>query len=182
MLTEPFAPIETPRLRLRCVASEDAAATSALMTEFVSKWLASWPTPFTPERASQRIELAREAARRKDMIPCKITVKETGQLVGWITLARSESDERRGALGYWLGEQYHGQGFAREALAALLLDGFRLLDLDVIEAGAQPENAGSFAVMRACGMIEAGKRMVHAPSRNRDELCLFYEMNRSVTV
>ena len=54
-------------------------------------------------------------------------------------------------------------------------------DLNVIEAGAQPENAVSFAVMRWCGMTPAGERMVFAPARERDELCLLYEKVRPAT-
>lgn len=182
MPTEPFAPIETSRLRLRCVTVEDAAATSALMSEAVARWLASWPMPFTQQMARRRIGDVRAAARRNNMLPCAITIKETGQLTGWIILARCEDAASRGALGYWLGEPYQGQGFGREALGALLANGFGLLDLDVIEAGAQPENAGSFNVMQACGMTKAGSRMVYAPSRGRDELCLFYEIRRSAVV
>ncbi len=36
-----FAPMETKRLRLRCVESRDAVATSELMTPMVSGWVAS---------------------------------------------------------------------------------------------------------------------------------------------
>jgi ribosomal-protein-alanine N-acetyltransferase len=105
-------------------------------------------------------------------------MKDTGALAGWITLERRKGELRRGALGYWLGEAYHGRGFAREALVAVVRAGFGLLDVDVIEAGAQTENAKSFAVMRACGMSEAGMRMVYAASRCRSELCQFYEIGR----
>lgn len=112
-------------------------------------------------------------------MPCAITLKSNGALAGWLTLTKTESDRRRGSLGYWLGTQYHGQGFAREALNALLSAGFNFLDLDIIEAGAQPENLGSFALMRACGMAEIGKRMVHATARQRDELCVFYEISHT---
>lgn len=64
-----FQPIETARLRLRCVAPQDAEATSALMTQAVSNWLASWALPFTPQMARHRIELAREAASRGTRCP-----------------------------------------------------------------------------------------------------------------
>ena len=43
--------IETPRLRLRPPRPEDAPAGAALMTPGVSRWLARWPVPFTPEMA-----------------------------------------------------------------------------------------------------------------------------------
>jgi ribosomal-protein-alanine N-acetyltransferase len=149
------------------------------MTKAVSDWLATWPMPFTPEMANHRIALAREAAKRGDALPYAITAKESWTLLGWITLNKDQDARQGGTLGYWLGEQFHRQGFAREALAALLQDGFRLLDLDVIEAGAKPENTGSFAVMRACRMVESGKRTVHAEARHRDELCIFYELDRN---
>ncbi len=181
MIADHFPPIETARLRLRCVVLEDAEATAAMMTKAVSDWLASWPSPLTLQMAQHRIELAREAASRKEAMPCAIIVRGTETLAGWIALAKNDRDQRRGSLGYWLGVQHHGQGFAREALRALLAVGFNILDLDVIEAGAQPENTGSFAVMRACGMIEIGSRVVHATSRNRDERCIFYAANRAVS-
>jgi len=181
MLTAPFPPIDTARLHLRCVAPPDAAATSTLMTQAISRWLASWPFPFSLERAQRRIELAQESANHRDTLPYAITAKDDGTLMGWITLNRNLDDKRRGTVGYWLGEQFHGQGYAREALAALLQEGFDLLNLNVIEAGAQPENTGSLAVMRACGMVETGERVVHATSRGRDERCVFYEMNRVVS-
>lgn len=178
MLPNLFQPMDTTRLRLRCIVSQDAEATSTLMTQAISNWLASWPLPFTSRMAERRIELAREAANRGDALPCAIIVKDRESLAGWINLSRSVDDRRRGALGYWLGEQYHRQGFAREALAALLRTGFDLLDLDVIEAGAQPGNTSSLAMMRACGMVEAGERVVYASARARDERCLFYEIHR----
>lgn len=112
-------------------------------------------------------------------MPCVIIVKDSGSFAGWITLSRRDDNRRRGALGYWLGERHQGRGFAREALAALLRTGFERLDLDVIEAGAQSENTASLAVMRAGGMSAAGRRMVHASVRARDEPCLFHEIHRS---
>lgn len=66
----------------------------------------------------------------------------------------------------------------REATAALVPAAFGFMDIDVIEAGAQPGNVGSFAVMRALGMKPAGERMVFAPARDREELCLYYELPR----
>jgi [ribosomal protein S5]-alanine N-acetyltransferase len=148
------------------------------MTAEVSRWLASWPFPFTLDMARNRIRAMRELAERGNALPCAIVSKESEDIVGWITLIRDAADQRRGALGYWLGMAHHGNGIAREALSALLLAGFDRLKLDVIEAGAQPENFGSFAVMRACGMVMTSERPVYAPARDRDELCFFYEVQR----
>ena len=65
-----------------------------------------------------------------------------------------------------------------EAATALLPAAFGRLDLDRIEASAQPENAGSFAVMRACGMTFRREDIIHAPARNRDESVHVYAVER----
>jgi len=129
--------------------------------------------------AEERIRQMCAAALQADALPYAIVLKEGQKLAGWATLTREAFDLRRGTLGYWLGQPYQGRGYTREAIPAVLSAGFEQLDLDVIEAGAQPENVRSFAAMRACGMTEARARMVYAPARGREELCLFHEISRS---
>lgn len=173
-----FPPVETARLVLRCVAPGDAEATSALMTPEVSRWVATWPVPFTPEMAARRIAAMRRAAEARDALPFAVVVKTTSELAGWIMLNRHGDGPRRASLGYWLGERHHGRGYMREAAPAAVDAGFRQLGVEVIGAAAQPANEASFAVMRACGMRQVGEAMVHAPTRRRDELCHLYEVAR----
>ncbi len=173
-----FAPLGTERLRLRCVRLDDAAQISRLMTPAVSRWVSSWPVPFTPEMAAERIVAAREAAEMGKLLPFAIERRFDGVLLGWISVTRDAKDDRRGALGYWLGEEHHGDGYMHEAAAVVMAAGFGRLELEVIEAGAQPGNVAAFAVLRGCGMAPTGGRTVFAPARGHDELCLFYEAAR----
>jgi [ribosomal protein S5]-alanine N-acetyltransferase len=175
----PFEPLETVRLRLRCVTPDDAHATSAMMTPEVSRWVANWPFPFTFEMAVERIESSLKLAHAGDMLPFALVEKASGEMIGWVMFNRDSETRRRGSFGYWLGEKHHGKGYMREVAPAALAAAFTLLDVDVIEAGAQPENTTSFAVMRGCGMEFTGERMVYAPARKRQELCLFYEVKRA---
>jgi len=177
-MSEPFQALLTPRLKLRCVTADDAAATSSLMTPDVSNWLASWPIPFTPEMAGARIGALRERAFSGDALPFAKTARLTGVLLGWAVIERSERDRDSASLGFWLGEQHQGKGYMRETAPVIIAAGFERLAVGVIEAGAHPENAGSITVMKACGMKPAGERLVHASARNRDELCCFYEIRR----
>ena len=178
MNSDPFPLLETARLKLRCVAPGDAAATSTMMTPEVSRWVANWPMPFTPDMAAARIETMRRAAFRGDALPFAVVEKASGELAGWIAIVRNAENWRRGSLGYWLGERHHGRGFMKESAPVALRAGFVMLDLDVIEAAAQLGNAGSFAIMQACGMKPTGQGLVFAPARNRNELCSFYEIER----
>ena len=181
MSLEPFEPVETERLLLRCVLPADATATSALITSEISRWLASWPFPYTPEMAANRIESMRDLAYEGNALPLAVVTKYNGKLAGWATVSRDFHQRRRGSFGYWLGEQCHGNGFMKEAAPVALGLAFKLMNLDVIEAGAQPENVGSLAIMRLCGMKMIGERMLFAPARNRSELCRFYEIERLAT-
>jgi len=115
MNSHPFPSLETTRLRLRCVAPADAAATSSMMTPEVSRWVASWPLPFTPEMAAVRIETMRRAAFEGDALPFAVVEKGGGALAGWITISRNAENQRRGSLGYWLGHSFQHRGFMKES-------------------------------------------------------------------
>nr|WP_269153977.1 GNAT family N-acetyltransferase [Methylobacterium currus] len=168
-------PAPTPR---RPVAPEDAEATSAMMTPAVSQWLASWPLPFTVAMARERIATARATAESRQALSLAVTARDTGELLGWIMLHRTREDPRKAALGYWLGEAHHRRGYLREAANALLPVAVAWRDVDRIEASAQPENASSFAVMRACGLTFRREAVIHAPARNRQELVHVYVVAR----
>jgi ribosomal-protein-alanine N-acetyltransferase len=177
-MIDPFSAVETTRLRLRCVRIEDAEPTALLMTPDISRWVARWPIPFTTAMAAERIAASRIAALQGTALPFAISEKASGEFMGWIAVHRDTKEIQRGSFGYWLGEAYHGRGYMREAAPTALQAGFDLLGLDVIEAGAQPGNDASMAVMRACGMTPTGTRMVPAPARGRDELCQMFELRR----
>ncbi|WP_168173721.1 GNAT family N-acetyltransferase [Thalassospira sp. TSL5-1] len=171
--------LETPRLTLRCVQEADAGQISALMVPEISRWLASWPLPYTEEKAFARIVRDREAAQAGNMLPLVVVERETGAVVGYFSVFRDADDGRRAGAGYWLGLKAHGKGYAREMGPVLLAAAFEMLDVGVIEAGAQPENAASFGVMRSWGMSQAGDRCHYASARERDELCRYFQITRA---
>lgn len=171
-------PIDTPRLRLRCVLQADAAATSRLITPDVSRWVAYWPFPFTLAMAEERIAAVLKWASSGKMLPYAVIEKASDALIGWVMFTRDGDNPKRASFGYWLGEAYHGKGYMKELAPVALAEAFTLLDVDVIEAAAQPENAASLAIMRRCGMHFIKESMLYAPARARDELCHFYEIAR----
>lgn len=179
---DPHEILSTNRLLLRWVNAGDAVPTAKLMTIAVSRWLASWPIPFTAEMAQRRIGELRALALRGDALPFAITAKQDGELLGWAHIVREPRVAEAASLSFWLGEAHHGKGYMREIAPMLVSAGFSRLLVERIEAGAQTANTGSFAVMKACGMTPAGERMVYAPARDRDELCAFYEVRRRLSL
>ena len=159
--------IVTSRLRLRPLRADDAEPTVALMSEAISRWTGSWTPAPTPSDVLGRIERHQAAETESRAIMRAIEGASDGRLMGWIGVDRLDADLRRGVLGYWLGEAFWGRGCAGEAAGAIVDDAWDRLDLEVIEAGAQPENAASLAVLRRLGMTEIGSRSHFAAARGR---------------
>ncbi|MDR0814051.1 MAG: GNAT family N-acetyltransferase [Oscillospiraceae bacterium] len=88
---------------------------------------------------------------------CAIELKTTGKPVGSIglmTIATSHTAplaENEGEIGYWLGEDYWGQGLMPEAVTAVLRYAFGELKLSRVWAGYFPGNNKSRRVQEKCG-------------------------------
>jgi ribosomal-protein-alanine N-acetyltransferase len=175
---ELFAPVEAARVRLRCPESKDAVVLSRMVTPAVSQWLLSWPDTIAVEDVSDRIRNARAAVAGGGALFFVIELKPERTPIGWLSVIRWNDHSRTGAVGYWLGEAHHGHGYMTEAVRAAFATAFTHLDLDVIEAGANPRNAASFAVMRRLGMTPASERVMWAAARGRNERCIFFELTR----
>jgi len=150
-----------------------------MMTPAISHWVLSWPEHLTREDAAERIARVRADADAGYGLYCVIERLPDRLVVGWISITRSRDDLQRGALGYWLGEAYQGHGYMTAAARAMRRVAFDELGLDVLEAGANTENDRSFAIMRRLGMKPAGDRRLWSASRERPEMCRFYELTRA---
>ncbi len=138
------------------------------MTAEVSRWVAHWPVPFTVAMAEAGIAKAREAATRGDAPPFAVE-RLGGGLAGWIMVNRAVATPRLATFGHWFGTAHYGQGFMREAVPPAVAAGFRVPDVDRIEAAVQRGKEASMAVLRRCGFVRNGRawwRPRHASGRN----------------
>lgn len=170
------AAIATPRLLLRVPQPEDAAALAALMTAEVSRWLASWPHPFSEAMARQRIMDAGAAMREGRGIFRLVAARDGDTVMGWAGIVLAGGTPRGGSLGYWLGTPFHGRGYIGEALPPFVRAARDVLHLERLEAGVQPDNAASVAVVQRIGMTFAEERVEFIPARNRMERTAFYAL------
>jgi RimJ/RimL family protein N-acetyltransferase len=171
--------VETPRLRLRCAEPRDADALAAMMTEAISRRLASWPVPYTAPMAADRIAGVRMAAAERRSLPLVIERRSDGAVVGWISISRAPGDGTTALITYWLGDGFQGQGLMREAAPAALAEAFRSMDIARVRAAVQADNAASLAVARLLGMAPLGEGRIWCPARGRDEPCLWFEVTRT---
>ncbi|WP_269716971.1 GNAT family N-acetyltransferase [Caulobacter sp. NIBR2454] len=180
--SDPFEPILTERLRLRCLTPEDAAGLAATLTPEVVERLASWPPVVTSEIAAARIAENRRRMRDDgDLMSFGVERRSDGLIVGGVGARVKAETPDRAEIGYHLGSAHHGLGYGFEATAALVRAVWSLTQVSLIEACAQPDNHASFAIMRKLGMEPAGEVAVFSSGRDRWEVCRNYALRRSAT-
>ncbi|MGC2202149.1 MAG: GNAT family N-acetyltransferase [Stellaceae bacterium] len=160
--------IETRRLQLRSFRNSDLAGLVRLINNWeIAGWVSSVPHPYT--EADGREWIARVQRDHAIGRPRRfaIALKETGRLIGGVGLDGSTGDgSEEPALGYWLGQPYWGNGYAREAVAAIIDYGLRTLGLETIRAYTDPANLASQKVLLHCGLKEVGELELIEPTRH----------------
>lgn len=133
--------LTTERLTLRPPTRADADRIALLVGDLgVSRWLTHVPHPYHHEDALAWIDGIIARADQALLI-CK-----NGIVAGTIGLSKE--------LGYWLGRDYWGHGYAAEAARALLSRHFQTSN-DAIASGYHIGNARSAAVLCKLGFTPA---------------------------
>jgi len=97
--------------------------------------------------------------------------KKDHKLIGLLTLIIK--NHQKGELGYGIGVEYRGRGYATEAARALIQYGFTVLKLHRIQAIASSGNPSSIKVMERLGMQPEG-RLREANRRDGEWFDLLY--------
>lgn len=184
MISEPWQSFKmlTERLELRLVRMSDSAALQKLMTPAISRWVAVWPFPLAQDAAERIIDKALIGHSEQRTLPLVIVNQADNQVIGWIKVDFEELDGKRiGEIGYWLSEEFHGMGFGYEAAQGLFATCFEELKTHSMRAGAQTANTVSHNLLMKLGMHRTGEQLVFALARGRDELCTYFELERSKT-
>jgi RimJ/RimL family protein N-acetyltransferase len=163
--------LETERLILRPFEPDDAEDLHAAHSDPSTFAYIGSPPPASLDETRERIERIR--ARLADRVsgPWAVVDKASGRVIGDSGLQILE-DGPEVELGYKLGPEYRGRGYATEAGHAWLAYGFETLGLDRIVAVAWPENAASWRVMEKLGMTRVG------PGHHYGHETLLYRITR----
>jgi len=154
----------TERLLLRPAWAEDAEAIfHGIGHEPVVRNLASAPWPYLPEHAAGWIATERPHHRPASLI---FRRGETPQLVGAIGIGDTPDGEVE--LGYWIGRDHWGRGYASEAGRAMIAFA-RSLRLPRLVAGHFLDNPASGGVLRKLGFQPTGRiGMRHSLARGTE--------------
>jgi [ribosomal protein S5]-alanine N-acetyltransferase len=159
--------IETTRLRMRSLRDDDLADLVMLIDNWeVARWTATVPYPYTETDGRTWITLVQQDHATGLPRSFAVALKDTDRLIGGVGLDGSTGDEsEEPALGYWLGQPYWGNGYGREAVAAVIDYGFKILGVDTIRAHTDPSNAPSQKVLLHCGLKNVGEFELTKPTR-----------------
>ena len=160
-------PIKTDRLILKRAEFEHKSRLIELIGDYrVSSALSSVPYPYTDKDADYWL-----GKNEKNELTLNIFLQHV--LIGGVGLELRGDDYCE--LGYWLGFDYWGFGYATEACGGLLEFVRRSTSFKRINANVYKENFGSSKVLQKLGFEQVGEGEVFSLSRQEKIECLHYE-------
>ncbi|MDB2437901.1 GNAT family N-acetyltransferase [Hellea sp.] len=126
--------------------------------DYLTPWEPQWGDNHLT-RLSYRARLARfkKMVNNDEAYPFHIFRASDERLIGGCNITSIQRQSAQAAqLGYWVGEHYARQGFARASVSAATKFCFQTLGLHRIEAGVQADNAASIKVLKAMGFQREG--------------------------
>jgi ribosomal-protein-alanine N-acetyltransferase len=115
------------------------------------------PEEITRAAFGKLVRIWDRLARADRMYSFGLFTRARGELVGTINLlVVVRLSSQLAWVGYGIFNQHWRKGFGREGLEAVLAIAFRELRLHRVEAGIQPKNRASIALVRALGMRREG--------------------------
>jgi len=145
--------IETDRLILRSPESGDAdALATALNSPEIAKATLAIPHPYTIDHARAFINKSLNPAPDDTDLRIVVIHKESGDLIGGVSLDNFHPVFRSAEIGYWIAPGYWGNNYAPEAAVALIQFGFDTLGLNRIYARCPVANPSSIRVIEKAGM------------------------------
>ncbi len=157
--------IRTPRLYLRPSWPEDWQELFALLSDTsISFNIAGESWPHTVEETKAFVSKPRE-----NLLPhffIYLRDDNGGRLIGGIGFGRNGDEVE---LGYWIAPSEWGQGYATEALDAMLAHA-RMLGHSRVIASHFAENAATARVLEKAGFVPTGEMSARFSSRRNSEV------------
>jgi ribosomal-protein-alanine N-acetyltransferase len=150
--------LRTARLLLGNFELEDAADLQRLAgAREIADTTVSIPHPYDLDHAIAWIGQQRREAVRGRATNFAIRLLPRGPLIGSVGLRDIDREHLQAELGFWIGLEWWGHGYAREAAAAIIRFGFESLGLNRIYAHHMVRNPAAGKVLRATGMQQEGR-------------------------
>jgi [ribosomal protein S5]-alanine N-acetyltransferase len=114
------------------------------------------PHPYELNHALAWIEQQQRETPDGSTLTFAVRLSPAESLIGAAGLRDIDPEHRQAELGFWIGREWWGQGYAREAAGAVVRFGFETLGLNRICAHHMARNPASGRVLHALGMQREG--------------------------
>lgn len=166
--------VTTARLVLASPGRSDFAEWADLRERsraHLAPWEPVWPTDVhTKADWSRRLRSWREGWQKGRAYVFLMRRLSDNRLVGGVSFTNVRGWPAQAAnLGYWIGAEFEGHGYMREAVGALCAWAFAVLDLHRIEAGTLPVNERSQRVLTSVGFEKEGYARAYLEIAGRRE-------------
>ena len=150
--------LRTDRLLLRPFAASDTDAIYALQSN--ARVLRYWDSPPWTERSRAEAFIASSRKMEEDGSGARFAIESLADatFIGWCSMFRWNPTYRSLGIGYCFDEPAWGQGYATEAVRAMLQWAYGALDLNRVEAELDTRNAASRRVLEKLGFELEGLR------------------------
>ncbi len=151
--------IQTKRLLIRDFTEADFDAVYAYGSDPAVVRYMVFP-PSTPESSREHLTrcMAQADQQPRTSYDLGVVLKATNQVIGGISLGMVDQERDEGAFSYLFNRAVWGQGYATEALRAMVRFGFEQLALTRLADGCDVENIASARVMEKCGFRCVGEK------------------------
>ena len=151
-------PLLTERLVLRRFRSDDAEVLRSYRSEPTVARYQSWSAPLSEADVARLVEeFAAGDPRRPGWFQYAITLRSDGRLIGDLGV-RLHDNLRQAELGFTLAPAHQGQGYATEAVTAVVDHLFTQRQLHRISAECDARNSASAALLQRVGFRQEGLR------------------------
>lgn len=149
--------LRTARLRLGAFEAEDAPELQRLAgAREIADTTVSIPHPYDLDHALAWIGHQRRESVRGRATNLAIRLLPESPLIGCAGLRDIDREHLQAELGFWIGREWWGKGYAREAAAEVLRFGFEDLGLNRIYAHHMARNPAAGQVLLHIGMQREG--------------------------
>ena len=163
---------------MRWISEDDIDALFNVFSDpRVMRYWSSGPLPNREAAAAMQRDIA-NGNRSDTMWKWGLALRDTNILIGTVTLFHLNLDNARAEIGYALGSAYWGKGYMNEALTALIVHAFEVLNMRRLEADVDPRNTPSVRTLERLGFQREGflRERWHVGGELQD--ALFYGLLR----
>jgi len=144
LVLRPFVPTDAPLVQELLSDAQIAEGTLRIPHPYPDGAAAAWIATLAPKWEEGRFAAWALADTESDAVCGAISLRVTHA-------------HRRAEVGYWVARAAWGQGYATDAVRAIIAYGFDVLELHRIEGHCYSENPASARVMQRAGMRHEGR-------------------------